>query len=165
MNTIAVDTLMTQTRHLAALYRKTTGQVLPVSAELGRYDAQKLLGLSAYNETPLLAGVDFLGGEGKFYCKKIQVKSRVIFDERAKGARIGQLNIAMPWEVVVLVLYNPNYEPFAIYGVERDEIENALSGNQQRGAMSLGKFKAISQLIWTVENGLEWDDLWTNRSA
>ena len=160
MNTIAVDTLMAQTRQLAALYRQTTGQVLPVSAELGRYDAARLLRLTSHSAS--VPGIDYIGGEGKYHCMKVQVKARVIFNEQSTGSRIGQLNMDMPWEVVVLVLYNPSYEPFAIYGVDKEAIVKALAAKQQRGAMSLAKFKAISQLIWTQENGLEWDEVWTN---
>ncbi len=165
MNTIAVETLITKTRALAALYRETTGQTLPVSAELSRYDAAKLLGLSPLK--PPVAGVDFVGTQGPYRCKKIQVKSRVIFNEQSSGYRIGQLNLSMEWEIVVLVLYNADYEPFAMYGLDKEAIQQALSqspGKQSRGAMSLAKFKALGQLIWTQENGLEWDEIWSNHS-
>lgn len=165
MNTIAVDALMNQTRHLAALYRQTTGQTLPVSAELGRYDAACLLDLQPAPK-PLVAGVDFIGSQHLYHCKLIQVKSRVIFNEKSSSYRIGQLNVAMPWEIVVLVLYNERYEPYAIYGTSKEEVTQALSGataRNQRGAMSLAKFKAISQLIWTKENGLQPEEIWCNQ--
>ncbi|MBS0287667.1 MAG: hypothetical protein JSR17_10245 [Proteobacteria bacterium] len=167
MNTIAVDALMNQTRQLAALYRQTTGQTLPVSAELGRYDAACLLGLQPGPKPPI-AGVDFIGCEGPYHCKSIQVKSRVIFNENSNSARIGQLNLAMPWEIVLLVLYDENYQPFAIYGATKEEVVEAIAkatARLKRGAMSLAKFKVISQLVWTQENGLEWDEIWTNGRA
>ncbi len=165
MNTIAVDTLMVQTRRLAALYRQTTGQTLPISAELGRYDAALLLHLK-----PLAApckGIDFMGTRGPYKDKTIQVKTRVIFDEQNKGARVGQLNVDMFWDFVVLVLYTADYEPFAIYGASNEDIVAAINGQSSRrgrGAMSLAKFKAISQLVWSLECGLDWDELWTNRA-
>ncbi len=167
MNTIAVDTLMAQTRRLAALYRQTTGQTLPVSAELSRYDAAQLLGLSVISGAPR-AGVDFTGSQGPYHCKNIQVKSRVIFNDNNSGYRIGQLNLSMPWEIVVLVLYEANYEPFAIYAATKEEVIASLSQTthkQARGAMSLAKFKAISQLIWTRERGLEWDESLSNQAS
>ncbi len=165
MNTIAVDTLMAQTRRLAALYRQATGQTLPVSAELGRYDAALLLHLE-----PLASpckGIDFIGSTGPYKNKTIQVKSRVIFDEQSKGSRVGQLNGEMLWDFVILVLYTADYEPFAIYGAPKEEIAivlNEQSSRRNRGAMSLAKFKAISQLLWTIERGLEWDEIWTNQA-
>ncbi len=155
MNTIAVDTLMAQTRRLAALYRQTTGQTLPVSAELGRYDAAVLLHLEPL--TSVCKGIDFMGSTGPYKDKAIQVKSRVLFDEQNKSSRVGQLNIDSLWDVVVLVLYTADYQPFAIYGAPKKVIVTALneqSSRRGRGAMSLAKFKAISQLVWTVERGL-----------
>lgn len=165
MNTIAVDTLMAQTRRLAALYRQTTGQTLPISAELSRYDASKILSLSPLEGAPM-AGVDFVG-TGPYHCKNIQVKSRVIFNEGSSGYRIGQLNLNMAWDIVVLVLYDAVYEPFAIYAASKEEVLSSLTQStqkQSRGAMSLAKFKAISQLIWTSQGGLDWGELWQNQS-
>lgn len=167
MNTIAVDKLMSETRRLAALFRANTGATLPVSAELGRYDAAKLLHLKPLKEPG--KGIDFIGTLGPYADKKILVKSRVVFEEGKSGYRIGQLNIDAPWDYITLVLYTAQYQPFEIYGAAKNDIVAALdkipSARQQRGMMSLAKFKIISQLLWTLEFGIEWDDIWTNREA
>jgi len=167
MNTIAVDKLMSETRRLAALFRANTGSVLPVSAELGRYDAAKLLHLKPLKEP--MKGVDFLGTLGAYAGKKILVKSRVVFEEGKPGCRIGQLNIDSPWEYISLVLYTAQYQPFEIYGAAKKDVVDTLdkmsSSRRQRGMMSLAKFKVISQLLWTPEFGIEWDDIWTNQKA
>jgi hypothetical protein len=167
MDTFAVDKLMAETRRIATQYRANTGQTLPVSAELGRYDARKLLQLDL--PTKPMRGIDFIATTGPFANKLVQVKSRVIFDEDRKGYRIGQLNLDASWEIVVLVLYGEDYQPFAIYATSKEEviaaIEHRSSLHRQRGLMSLAKFKAISTLVWSQENGLEWDEIWSNSAS
>ncbi len=164
MDTFAVDKLMSETRRIATQYRANTGQTLPVSAELGRYDARKLLLLDLPSKAQ--KGIDFIATQGPYANKFIQVKSRVIFDEGRKGYRIGQLNLDAAWDIVVLVLYAEDYQPFAIYASSKEDVNAAIehrsSLHRQRGLMSLSKFKAISTLVWSQENGLEWDEIWSN---
>ena len=72
--------------------------------------------------------------------KRIQIKSRTIFDESKSGQRIGQLNIDQAWDSVVLVLMDEEYEPYEIYEAEREDIleyiNSASSGRAKRGALS-----------------------------
>lgn len=158
---------MSETRRLAALFRVNTGSILPVSAELGRYDAERLLHLERLREP--VRGVDFIGTKGSYAGKKILVKSRVVFEEGKSGYRIGQLNIDAPWDYIILVLYTAQYHPFEIYSATKKDVVAALekitSSRKQRGMMSLAKFRIIGQLLWTPEFGIEWDDIWTNQKA
>ncbi|HUT41486.1 MAG TPA: hypothetical protein VM011_09110, partial [Gammaproteobacteria bacterium] len=55
----SIDKLISETRRLAAEYRRSTGQALPVSAEIARHDAARLLGLTLCE--PGTAGVDAIG--------------------------------------------------------------------------------------------------------
>lgn len=165
MTVFSIDKLMQETRRLAAQYRQSTGQTLPISGELARYDAARLLALVPL-PTPL-KGVDFKGVEGPLAEQLIQVKSRVIFDENKSGYRIGQLNLGGDWQICALVLYEANYEPYAIYIATQADIAESLEkrrASNTRGQMSLAQFKHLSTLVWTLENGLEWDDLWSNAS-
>jgi len=158
MTVFSIDKLMQETRRLAAQYRQSTGQTLPISGELARYDATRLLQLSA----------DFKGTKGPLANKIVQIKSRVIFDEQKSGYRIGQLDLGGSWQVCALVLYEASYEPFAIYIASHESIleaKNTISSKTKaRGAMSLAQFKRIAQCVWTVENGLDWEELWSNAS-
>lgn len=154
MSVYAVEELMTQTRKLAADYYRTMKQSLPVSAELAKYDACRLLNLREVEEA--IKGVDAVDDNACAY----QVKSRVIFQEGRSGYRIGQLNMDGEWQKVVLVLFNPEYEPFEIHVATREAIDNPETTKsnpkrEKRGAMSVAKFKNIGQLLWTKENGLE----------
>jgi hypothetical protein len=144
----AADKLIAQARVLAAEYRRTMGKPLPgISNEIAEYDAVKLLQLEPKPQ-----------GEGGYDAidparsdKKIQIKSRTIFDESKTGQRIGQLKLDKDWDSVVLVLMDEEYEPYEIYEAERDEIIEYVgkcsSSRAKRGAMSVARFKIIARGI------------------
>lgn len=144
MSLYDLDKLMSETRRLAAEYRRTTGQTLPVSADLAQYDACRLLNLSKPEE--LFSGVDAVKG-----ALKIQIKGRVIFDAAKMNQRIGQLNDKGLWDAIYLVLFNENYEPTAIYAADRKKLGDVISrkSKNSRGAMTVKKFTALSKKIWS----------------
>ncbi len=166
MTVFSIDKLMQETRRLATGYRQTTGQTLPVSAELAKYDAARLLKLIPL-ATPMKS-VDYQGTEGPLCDQLVQIKSRVIFDEHKSGHRIGQLNLDGAWQVCALVLYQSDYQPTEIYIVSQTILLEAISQKANsvrvRGLMSLAQFKYLATLVWTQSNGLQWDELWSNAS-
>lgn len=167
MSVYSLEKLIAETRRIARDYRNTTGKPLGgVSGEIAQFDACKALDLEPV-PPGTQGGYDAVGC-GKRAGKKIQIKGRVIFDEEKSGQRIGQLKLDQAWDSVVLVLMDENFEPFEIYEAERDEIIAAQEASQsrraKRGAMSVAKFKAISQLVWTREFGEE-DEVWDNQSG
>jgi len=162
MSVYAADKLIGQARQLAAEYRRAMGKPLPgISNEIAHHDAIRLLGLEPVTETH--GGHDAVdparGG------KRIQIKSRTIFDDSKAGQRIGQIKVDQAWDSVVLVLMDEDYEPYEIYEAERDELldfmQKSSSGRARRGALSVARFKIIGRLAWTRENGLE-DEVWDN---
>lgn len=164
MSLYSVEKLMAQTRKLAADYRRATGQPLPVTSEIANYDAANLLGLDLIQPPP--GGYDALGKSGEREGVRYQIKGRAIFDESKSGQRLGQLKLEQEWDAVVLVLLDEEYEPFEIYEAERREIEEALreseSKRSKRGAMSIARFKNVSRLAWTREEGLIAEEIWDN---
>lgn len=168
MTLYSVDALITQARKLAADYRRATGKPLPgVSAEIAENDAARLLDLELVNDDGL--GYD-ARGRGSRDGKRIQIKSRTIFDDAKSGHRIGQLKTGQDWDSVVLVLMDDNYEPFEIYEAERDELVLAIAAAEtskraKRGLLSVAKFKAIGQLVWTREEGVILGEVWDNQSG
>lgn len=168
MTIYSVDTLIAQARKLAADYRRATGKPLPgVSAEIGENDAARLLNLELVKDETL--GYDAIG-HGRREGKRIQIKSRTIFDESKSGHRIGQLRTNQDWDSVLLVLMDDNYDPYEIYEAERDEVIEAVaeaesSKRAKRGLLSVAKFKAIGQLVWTREEGEIVDEVWDNQSG
>ena len=160
-NPYAADKLIAQARQLAAEYRRTMGKPLPgISTEIAEHDAVRLLGLET--ETAPETGWDAIEPESG---RRIQIKSRTIFDESKSGQRIGQLKMNQDWEAVVLVLMDENYEPYEIYRAMREDlaefVDASSSGRAKRGAMSVARFKVIGELVWDRVNGRQ-DGVWDN---
>jgi hypothetical protein len=162
-----VDKLMSEARRLAREYRQAMGKPLAgISAELAVHDAIRLMELDA---VPVgTAGYDAVG-RGQREGKRIQIKGRTIFDESKGGQRIGQLKGEQPWDSVMLVLMDQNYEPVEIYEAQRDEVLEAMdktsNNRSKRGAVSVAKFKIIGRLVWTREEGIEKDEVWDNQAG
>lgn len=155
MAVYSLDTLIEETRRLAAEFRRTTGTMLPVSGEIARYDVCHHMQFNLAEER--CAGYDAIG-TGDWADKKIQIKSRVIGECVKSGHRIGQLNLTSDWDVIMLSLMDNDFEPLEIYALPRDEIENALGSNHKRarrGAISVAKCRIIGDLVWTREHGRE----------
>lgn len=167
MEVYAVDKLIGEARHLAAEYRKATGQSLGITAEIARHDVARLLDLVLVPDQTS-GGYDAVG-TGRWAGKRIQIKGRAIFDEAKAGQRIGQLKTHQPWDLVMLLLMDENFEPVEIYEAERDEIFAYLntsdSKRSKRGAMSVARFKIIGRLVWTRENGREDDGYWDSTAS
>jgi len=164
----SVDKLISEARRLAAEFRRTTGKPLPgVSGEIAEHDAARLLDLKLCDERS--GGYDAIG-QGSRDGKRIQIKGRVIFDEEKSGQRVGQLKLEQDWDSVLLVIMDENYEPVEMYEAEREDIRDAMdeagrSARKKRGAMSVARFRIISQLVWTREDGAIDDALWDNRTG
>lgn len=159
----AADKLIAQARQLAAEYRRTMGKPLPgISNEIAEHDAVRLLGLEPKpsGET----GWDALEPDSG---RRVQIKSRTIFDETKGGERIGQLKMNQDWDAVVLVLMDEDYEPYEIYQALREDLAefvNASSSSRaKRGAMSVARFKIVGELVWDRVNGRS-DGVWDNQA-
>ena len=164
----AVDKLISEARRLAADYRRATGKPLAgVSGEIAQHDAARLLNLEIADTN--IGGYD-ARGHGNREGKRIQIKGRTIFEEGKSGQRIGQLKLEQEWDSIMLVIMDENLEPYEIYEADREDILAALndpaaSKRSKRGAMSVSRFKNISHLVWTLENGIEEDEVWDNRAS
>ena len=163
MTVYAADKLIAQARVLAAEYRRTMGKPLPgISSEIAEHDAIKLLNLVPHGEE---GGFDAI--DPARHDKRVQIKSRTIFDETKSGQRIGQMKLDQPWDSVLLVLMDEEYEPYEIYEAEKEDIlefvGKSSSSRSKRGAMSVARFKIIGRLAWTRENGIE-PEVWDNQA-
>lgn len=157
MNVVDIEKLMKETRKLASLFRVSTGQTLPVSNELARYDAKRLLLLNNVESK----SHDFIFTQGPHQNQQVHIKSRVIFEESKTHYRIGNIKLDLSWQWLGLILYDAHYEPTDIYLSAKEQISQAVFGDSEN-SITINKFKAISQLVWTKEQGLQWDELWTN---
>lgn len=161
MSVYDVTRLIAETRRLAADYKRATGKSLAVSSEIARHDACALLHLEALDNDSQ-NGYDAVGTVQSWPDLRIQIKGRAIFDESKTGQRIGQLKLDKPWDAVVLVLMNEDFETQEIYLARRHELEEELSQvdskRQNRGAMSVARFRHLGRLVWSTVDGLVVDE-------
>lgn len=167
MDIYSIEKLMHETRQLAAKYRQTTGNTLPVTTEIARFDAARALDLSLIDDAN--SHIDAVGRSGERADKRVIIKGRAIFDSSRASPRIGQLNPQQDWDLVVLVLFDENYEVDEIFEASWEAIADALdtkrdSNRKKRGAMSIAQFKIIGQRVWSRENGPE-QDVWDNQES
>lgn len=137
--------LIEQTRKVAADYRNTTGQALPVTAELARFDAIDKLNLKKVED---ISGVDAIDVNRQQ--EKYLIKGRVMFKAGKARQKLGQLNLDADWEYLLMVLYDADYQPIEIYKIGRKIIASELSSvpKDKRGSMTVAKYKAIGKLVW-----------------
>mgnify|MGYP003624280345 CR=1 FL=1 len=157
MGIYSVNKLIAETRRIAKEYRLATGKTLPVTPEIAINDAISILELTANDENK--PGYDAIYNIGEERLK-VQIKGRVIFNEKRQGHRLGQIKIEQVWDAIVLVIMNADFMPDEIYMAKRDDIMDVLEDkikNNKKGAMTIAQFKLISELLWTEQNGLEQD--------
>jgi len=163
-----LDKLITETRRLAAEYRRATGKSLAVSSEIAKHDACVQLQLELINQDES-GGYDAIGLQAPWKNLRLQIKGRAIFDEGKSGQRIGQLKMEKEWDAVVLVLMDEEFNPFEMYLAARHDILDAMeddtSKRRNRGAMSVAKFKHIARCVWTASEGRILNDVWDNRQS
>lgn len=133
---------------LAAEYHNTTGQALPVTAELARFDAIDKLNLEKLDGSN---GVDALDSNDSQ--QKYLIKGRVIFKGGKARQKLGQVSLDGEWDHLLMVLYDASYLPTQIYKVSRQRIEQELESQpkDKRGSMTVAKYKAIGEVVWTAE--------------
>ena len=149
MSLYVIEKLMAEARKLAAEYRRATGKTLPISGEIAINDAIRLLALEPVNEPT--AGYDAIRHNAEGGVERLQIKARVVFDEIKSSHRVGELKLDRPWEAVLLVVLDDNYEPFAIYEAPRSAIEVALEDARpnKRGTLTVPRFQRIGELVWS----------------
>ena len=136
---------------IARRYRQLTGRPLGITGEVAEYEAARLLGLEL--ATVRQTGFDAMRRDGA-KIDLLQVKGRCVITHNP-GQRIGKIQLDREWDGVVLVLLNAELEPTEIYEARRPEIIQALTtpgskARNERGALSVSKFKSIGKLIWSA---------------
>ncbi len=157
-----LDKLMEETRRVAAEFRSTVGETLPVTPEIAKYDAVRILGLRKPEEDQV--GYDALMNDDAGSEIPCIIKGRVIFDESRSGHRLGSLNTDAPWQRILLVLLDADYTTREIYALDRDEaLEAGIDLANPRGAMTIAKFRAIGRCLWDRWNGPVESEILDNR--
>lgn len=145
--------ILGQAKRLAQEYRALTQKPLGITGEVAEYEAARLLNLEL---TPARhAGYDAVRpGDGRRY----QIKGRCTLPGCKPGQRVGSIDIRKEFDAVVLVLLDENFDAVEIHEVDRESVLAALKSpgskaRNERGALSISKFKRIGERVWCRETG------------
>jgi hypothetical protein len=141
--------LIDATKRIAKRYRALTGRPLGITGEVAEYEAARLLGLDL--ATVRQAGYDAVRHSGDVD-ERLQIKGRCVLSNKP-GQRLGRLDLGKEWDAVLLVLLDADLGPISIHEVPRAAVEAALRAprsraRNERGALSVSKFKSIGQQVW-----------------
>ncbi len=142
--------LLSTAKTLARDYYMLTGKPLGVTGEVAEYEAARILNVEL---TPARqAGYDAIE-RIKGATRKVQIKGRCLQENPKPGQRLGSIRTDHDWDVAFMVLLDHNFDATEIYEAERSAIIAALiapgsKSRNERGALTVNKFKAIGKLRW-----------------
>lgn len=142
--------LLQEAKKLAQEYHALTGKPLGVTGEVAEYEAARILCLEL---TPARqVGYDAIE-RSNGSLKKLQIKGRCLQENCKPGQRLGSIRTENDWDAVLMVLLDSNFDALEIYEAQRRDIVAALiapgsKARNERGALSISKFKSIGQLRW-----------------
>jgi hypothetical protein len=140
-----------QAKSAAKKYRGLTGKPLGITGEVAEFEAARLLGLELSEARQ--PGYDAIRVTGH-KPDRIQIKGRRIPKDAKKSQRLGSIRFNHPWDFVVLVILDDDFEPVEIHEAGRRAIRSALKkpgskARNVRGALTVSKFKAIGRCLWS----------------
>jgi len=145
--------LLAQAKVLARRYRQLTGRPLGITGEIAEYEAVRLLKLelapvreAGYDAIERLHG----GGE-----KKIQIKGRCILPGGSKNPTIGRIDLQQPFDSVLLVVLDENFDATVIYESTKDAVTRELEAEgsrarNERGSLQLNRFRRCGVERWAT---------------
>lgn len=143
--------LLQRAKDLAREYRSLTGKPLGITGEVAEFAAAQALGLT-------LASAREAGYDATRYVDgqriRVQIKGRCLAEGAKRGQRVGGIKIDQPWDTVLLVVLDEQFDPVAMYEAQRDAVVAALTtpgsrARNERGALSIEKFRSISTRVWS----------------
>lgn len=146
----SIRDILSQAKLLAQRYRALTGKPLGITGEVAEYEAARLLGVTLAPARQ--AGFDATEQQGE-HLRQLQIKARCILPGSKASQRVGSIDIAKPFDAVLLVLLDQNFDAIAIYEAQRDAVIKAIQepgskARNERGALSVSKFISIGSPRW-----------------
>ncbi|NWA88377.1 hypothetical protein HX807_07165 [Pseudomonas sp. D8002] len=143
--------ILKEAKVLARRFYRLTGKPLGVTGEVAEYEAALRLGLllhparqAGYDATETLEdGI-----------ARIQIKGRCIVNPLKITGRMGAIDLRQPFDSVLLVLLDSEFNAYAMYEASRARVEAALTlpgskARNERGALAIRQFMSIANLRWT----------------
>ena len=91
---------------------------------------------------------------------RIQIKGRCILNAQKITGRMGAIDLRQPFDTVLLVLLDSEFNAFAMYEASRAKVEAALTlpgskARNERGALAIRQFMSIAALRWARHEARE----------
>ncbi len=147
--------ILEKAKKIAQEYYQITNKPLGITGEISEHEAAKILGLQLCDARQ--AGYDaILTRNNHIY--KIQIKGRYMPNPKKVSIKLGTIDISKPFDFVLFVQLDKNFDAFAIYEATRNSVIAALKppgskARNIRNQLSIAKFKSIGTLIWSKEIG------------
>lgn len=132
--------ILKEAKVLASRFYRLTGKPLGVTGEVAEFEATTRLGLllhparqAGYDATETLED----------RVARIQIKGRCILNPQKITGRLGAIDLRQPFDTVLLVLLDSEFNAFAMYEAGRAKVEAALTlpgskARNERGASAIG---------------------------
>lgn len=135
---------------LARRFYRLTGKPLGITGEVAEYEAATKLGLDLHGARQ--AGFDATTWRNGHEVQ-IQIKGRCVTDPAKLNGRVGSIDLGKPFDAVLLVLLDAEFNAFAMYEASRAAVVAALErpgskARNERGSLGIRQFMAISTLCW-----------------
>lgn len=145
--------ILRHAKRLAQEYRELTGKPLGITGEVAEYEAAKHLGVKLAPARH--AGYDATDLHSQ---KTYQIKGRCMLPGCKPSQRLGSIDIEKPFDAVLLVLLDRDFDATSIHEADRTSVIAALTkpgskSRNERGAMSVSLFKKISRKVWERSEG------------
>lgn len=145
--------VLQEAKALDRRYYRLKGKPLGITGEVAEYEAAVKLGLelhaarqAGYDATELRSGSPV----------RIQIKGRCVANPARIVGRLGSIDLAQPFDSVLLVLLDSDFNAYAMYEASREAVVTAITkpgskARNERGALAIRQFIAISSPRWLRE--------------
>lgn len=145
--------VLREAKVLARKFYRLTGKPLGVTGEVAEYEAATKLSLHLHAARQ--AGYDATETRDDGVVR-IQIKGRCILNPLNIKGRMGAIDLRQPFDSVLLVLLDADFNSFAMYEASREQVEAALTlpgskARNERGALAIRQFMSMAKLRWSRE--------------
>lgn len=142
--------ILKEAKVLARRFYSLTGKPLGVTGEVAEYEAATRLGLLLHPARQAGYDATEMREDG---VARIQIKGRCILNPLKITGRMGAIDLRQPFDIVLLVLLDSEFNAFAMYESSRAKVEVALTlpgskARNERGALAIRQFMSIATLRW-----------------
>lgn len=142
--------VLSEAKVLARKFYRLTGKPLGITGEVAEYEAAIKLGLQLHPARQAGFDATEVKEDG---IARIQIKGRCVLNPLKINGRLGAIDLRQPFDAVLLVLLDSEFNAFAIYEASRAKVEAALTvpgskARNERGALAIRQFMSIATLRW-----------------